>query len=127
MAVESVGSGEEHPSLSSVKRQMTGINGGLMAPWKTSKVLELVGHQVDDGVVVSPLGTETQREVSRYRSVFTQLFQIEVTSVDFVEESVGVVEVTPHFMGQTRGIASGAQIEEIAVFAGTNYVQFPKN
>ena len=125
--MESVGGREEHSSLPGVQRQMTGIDGGLMTPWSSGKVLKLVGHQMHDGVVVSALGAEAQRKVARYGPVFAQLLQIEVARVDFVEESIGVVEMTPNLVGQSRRVAGGAQVEEVAVFACADDVQFSNN
>jgi len=82
--VEGVGGDDEDPSLSGVQCQVTGMDGGLMAPRKTGIILVLIGHEVDGGVVMVAVGAETERKVLRNGSLFADVFEIQIAFVDGV-------------------------------------------
>ena len=76
MARESVGGNEQNSALSRVQGEMTGIRCRTVTPRTPSEVFKMIGHQVNDGVVVAPFGGETQREMAGNGSVFPQFFQV---------------------------------------------------
>ena len=123
--MECVGGGEEDPTLPAIQSQLAGMDDGLVTPWTQREVGELVGHQVDGGLVLATVGAETQGPVLGHGTVLAQLLHVHVALLDGVHESVGVVQVTPHFVRKSRRIAGGAQVEIVTVVASADDVQFP--
>ena len=97
-----------------------------MVPRTSGKVFELTGHQIDNGVVLVAIGSETQREVTRNGAVLAEFVHAQIALTDRVEKSAGMVQMTRHFVTQTSRIIGGFQIEVVAVFTRTDDVQFPK-
>lgn len=122
VSVESVGREEEDPAESRIEGQVAGMDGCAVLPGVTRHVVEDVGHQVDDGVEVASFGGEADGKVARNRAALAQLLQIQVAGVDFVQGAVGVVEVTPDFVSETLRVGCGAEVEVVAVLAGSDDV-----
>ena len=60
MSVERVGGHEQNAALACVERQVTRIHRSRVAPRSAGVELVMVGHQVDDGVIVATFGAEAQ-------------------------------------------------------------------
>ena len=125
VSVECVRDAEEDPSLPGIQRQMAGIDRRLVVPWTSDKTVQPTGRQVDAGVVLVPIGAEAQREVSRNGPLLADGLQIQIALLDRVQESIGMVHVTPDLVGQPRRIAGGAQVEIVAVFTRPDNIDFP--
>ena len=75
-------------------------------------------------MVFIAVGAEPQREVARNGVIpASKSFHIQVAPVDGVFESTRMVQMAPYLVIQTRRIAGGVYVEEVAVLTRPNNVQ----